>query len=256
MSERYLLFHKKYHVMISSLNFFQPCFRVNGAPSLGWDNTLAYLVLPVLLVVSQFVSMQLMQPKTDNPEQQQANIILKFLPIMIGWFSLNVPSALCVYWIVNNIVTTATTLWIRSTMSMEPVMTSGGGAATAPPPTPSVFSSPPAREKPSGFGSAVVDDSEVKPITKPTMTVVDAEIVTKEDSSAEEETEEEIESGTGMETSASTSSSAPKKVRSYDITYVVFFIVALTNSWFPTEKAWKEGQEKELSQAKEGWYVI
>lgn len=34
----------------------------DGHPPLGWSDTAAYLVLPVLLVVSQFVSMELMKP--------------------------------------------------------------------------------------------------------------------------------------------------------------------------------------------------
>ena len=49
-----------------------------------------YLVLPVLLVASQYVSQQIIspQPKTDDPAQQQSQAILKFLPLMIGFFSL------------------------------------------------------------------------------------------------------------------------------------------------------------------------
>lgn len=35
---------------------------VDGSPPLGWGDTAAYLVLPVLLIASQYVSMQLMQP--------------------------------------------------------------------------------------------------------------------------------------------------------------------------------------------------
>ena len=34
----------------------------DGAPPLGWGDTISYLVLPVLLVVSQYISMQMMQP--------------------------------------------------------------------------------------------------------------------------------------------------------------------------------------------------
>ena len=34
----------------------------DGHPPLGWPDTLAYLVLPVLLVVSQYISAQVMQP--------------------------------------------------------------------------------------------------------------------------------------------------------------------------------------------------
>ncbi|KAL3917158.1 MAG: hypothetical protein SGPRY_006514, partial [Prymnesium sp.] len=82
----------------------------NGAPALGWHDTLAYLVLPVVLVASQYVSTAFLTPKTDDPAQQQSQAILKFLPLMIGWFSLNVPSGLGLYWLVNNVVTTATTV--------------------------------------------------------------------------------------------------------------------------------------------------
>ena len=67
---------------------------VNGAPKFGWADTAAYLVLPVLLVLSQYASMELLTPKSDDPAQAQSQAILKFLPLMIGWFSLNVPSGL------------------------------------------------------------------------------------------------------------------------------------------------------------------
>jgi 60Kd inner membrane protein len=150
--------------------------RVNNVPPLGWDDTLAFLILPVFLVISQFVSMELMQPKTQDPAQQQTNVILKVLPIMIGWFALNVPAALSVYWVVNNIVTTATSLIIRNTMKVEPIKTGGGGAAAAaakPPPT--IFAPPP--QKPAGFGatsaaSPKIPRDAVKPIT-----AIDAEIM-------------------------------------------------------------------------------
>lgn len=34
----------------------------DGHPPLGWSDTLAYLVLPVLLIISQYISVQVMQP--------------------------------------------------------------------------------------------------------------------------------------------------------------------------------------------------
>ena len=36
-------------------------FSQDGHPPLGWSDTLAYLVLPVLLVLSQYISVQIMQ---------------------------------------------------------------------------------------------------------------------------------------------------------------------------------------------------
>lgn len=48
------------------------------------------------------------EQKPDDPAAQ-SQWILKFLPFMVGYFSLNVPSGLGVYWIINNFVTTLTT---------------------------------------------------------------------------------------------------------------------------------------------------
>lgn len=162
--------------------------RVDGVPSLGWGDTICFLILPVFLVVSQFVSMELMQPKTDDPAQQQSNVILKILPIMIGWFALNVPAALSVYWITNNLITTATSLWIRNSMQVEPPKTPGGAATMEAPPQ--IFSPPTTREKPAGFGEVEtpVRKDEVKPIT-----AMDAEIV---------EDDEQDESPQGMSESS------------------------------------------------------
>merc|ERR1719313_2547478 len=89
----------------------------NGfTPPLGWSDTLAYLTLPVLLVVSQYISTAILTPKTDDPAQQQSQAILKFLPLMIGWFSLNVPSGLALYWITNNVFTTCATVLIKASI--------------------------------------------------------------------------------------------------------------------------------------------
>jgi YidC/Oxa1 family membrane protein insertase len=146
---------------------------VDGAPSLGWDDTLSFLILPVFLVISQFVSMELMQPKDQAP--QQGNAILKFLPLIIGWFSLNVPSALCLYWVTNNIVTTASSLIIKNTMKMEPAAASTSSDASAPSKS-DIFAPPPMREKPAGFSSPAVSSDGVKRIT-----AIDAEVVDDED---------------------------------------------------------------------------
>jgi len=161
----------------------------DAGPSLGWDDTISFLILPVLLVISQFLSMELMQPKTDDPAQQQSNVILKILPIMIGWFSLNVPAALCVYWLVNNFVTTGTSLFLRSQTKFEPVSASASAssAATIEPPT-TIFAPP--REKPAGFGGggeASIPRDAVKPITAIDAEVVDAAVDAIQEGGEEED---------------------------------------------------------------------
>jgi len=119
---------------------------VDGAPKFGWHDTACYLALPILLVISQYISTQLLTPKQDttDPNAAQSQAILKFLPLMIGWFSLNVPSGLGLYWITNNVVTTLTTVLIRRSVQMPELgMANGVPAAPAEPP------------KPQGFGGVV-----------------------------------------------------------------------------------------------------
>lgn len=101
----------------------------DGAPPLGWHDTASYLVLPILLVISQFVSQKIISPpQSTDPSQQQTQNILKFIPLMIGWFSLNVPSGLTLYWFTNNIITTAQQVYLRK--QFTPVEVGAGSAGT------------------------------------------------------------------------------------------------------------------------------
>ncbi|KAI3830071.1 hypothetical protein L1987_04204 [Smallanthus sonchifolius] len=96
---------------------------VDGHPPLGWHDTAAYLVLPVLLVLSQYVSMEIMKPpQTDDPAQKNTLLVFKFLPLMIGYFSLSVPSGLSIYWFTNNVLSTAQQVWLRKLGGAKPVV--------------------------------------------------------------------------------------------------------------------------------------
>ncbi|KAJ8421460.1 hypothetical protein Cgig2_005318 [Carnegiea gigantea] len=95
---------------------------VDGHPPLGWFDTVAYLILPVLLVLSQYVSMELMKPPQTDPSQKNSLIVLKFLPLMIGYFALSVPSGLSIYWFTNNVLSTAQQVWLRKLGGAKPVV--------------------------------------------------------------------------------------------------------------------------------------
>lgn len=87
---------------------------VDGHPPLGWSDTAAYLVLPVLLVISQYISVQIMQSSQGNdPNQKTSQALTNFLPLMIGYFALSVPSGLSLYWFTNNILSTAQQVWLQ-----------------------------------------------------------------------------------------------------------------------------------------------
>ncbi|KAL4587665.1 hypothetical protein LXL04_000537 [Taraxacum kok-saghyz] len=101
---------------------------VDGHPPLGWHDTAAYLVLPVLLVLSQYVSMEIMKPpQTDDPTQKNTLLVFKFLPLMIGYFSLSVPSGLSIYWFTNNVLSTAQQIWLRKLGGAKPVVGENAG---------------------------------------------------------------------------------------------------------------------------------
>eukprot|EP00622_Pseudochattonella_farcimen_P000468 FR734968.1.p1 GENE.FR734968.1~~FR734968.1.p1 ORF type:complete len:223 (+),score=25.56 FR734968.1:43-669(+) len=74
-------------------------------PFLGWHDTLAYLSTPVLLFIGQKISIDATSPKPkpdDDPAIKRSQAILKYIPFMIGYFALQVPAALCVYWLTSN----------------------------------------------------------------------------------------------------------------------------------------------------------
>ena len=59
-------------------------------------------IMPIAIVISTYL-MQKMTPSSGmDPKQQQMMTLM--MPLMIGWFSFNLPSGLSVYWIVGNII--------------------------------------------------------------------------------------------------------------------------------------------------------
>ncbi|GAX80476.1 hypothetical protein CEUSTIGMA_g7915.t1 [Chlamydomonas eustigma] len=106
---------------------------VDGHPPIGWSSAAAYLAMPALLIVSQYASMKLMSPPVnkDDPQASQTQAILKVLPLMIGWFSLNVPSGLTLYWFINNILSTAQQVYLKKTTQInipQPVASTSAAA--------------------------------------------------------------------------------------------------------------------------------
>lgn len=108
-------------------------------PSLGWETTLAFCVMPVLLVLGQKLTMTALSPpdlddgrddvdeasmsKEEKEAKDQADTtknVLKFLPLLIGFFSLQVPAALTIYWFTSNGFTLAQSLAVRKYYESNP----------------------------------------------------------------------------------------------------------------------------------------
>jgi YidC/Oxa1 family membrane protein insertase len=103
--------------------------QIDGSwvPSMGWETTLAFLVMPVLLVLGQSFTMSTLQPPPDDsmPQEEREQLektqgFLKFLPLMIGFFSLQVPAGLTIYWFTSNAFTLSQSLLARKYYEANP----------------------------------------------------------------------------------------------------------------------------------------
>eukprot|EP00568_Trieres_chinensis_P001447 CAMPEP_0183293218 /NCGR_PEP_ID=MMETSP0160_2-20130417/1986_1 /TAXON_ID=2839 ORGANISM="Odontella Sinensis, Strain Grunow 1884" /NCGR_SAMPLE_ID=MMETSP0160_2 /ASSEMBLY_ACC=CAM_ASM_000250 /LENGTH=496 /DNA_ID=CAMNT_0025454301 /DNA_START=155 /DNA_END=1645 /DNA_ORIENTATION=+ len=97
-------------------------------PSMGWETTLAFLAMPVILVLGQSFTMSTLTPETDTStmseeEREQfekSQGILKFLPLLIGYFSLQVPAGLTIYWLTSNAFTLTQSLAVKAYYKANP----------------------------------------------------------------------------------------------------------------------------------------
>ena len=96
-------------------------------PSMGWETTLAFLIMPLTLVLLQSVTMStLQQPVDDNMGEEekqtleQSQRIFKFLPLLIGFFSIQVPAGLTIYWFTSNCFTLLQSLGVKAYFAANP----------------------------------------------------------------------------------------------------------------------------------------
>jgi len=100
---------------------------VNNVPSMGWEGTIPFLIMPVVLVLMQSATMSVLSPPEDENQSEEekeqmasTKTLLKFLPLMIGFFSLQVPAGLTIYWFTSNLFTVSQSLAIRGYYAANP----------------------------------------------------------------------------------------------------------------------------------------
>ena len=64
-------------------------------------------------------SFEALEESGDQTTQSTA-IVLRFLPFMLGWFAMNAPAGLGLYWVFNNILTTTSTVTIKKILEKPP----------------------------------------------------------------------------------------------------------------------------------------
>lgn len=87
----------------------------------NWDLAYvgAYIILPILTVVTQILLQKMMTPKDADPQTSSINQAMMFMPLMFGFFAIQVPSGLSLYWVTMNIFS----------MVQQYLMTGWGGLA-------------------------------------------------------------------------------------------------------------------------------
>jgi len=67
----------------------------------------SYLILPILLIISQFVMQRWMTPATPSGDDSQAKMMKQMtyvMTFMFGFFTLQVPAGLTLYWVTSNLL--------------------------------------------------------------------------------------------------------------------------------------------------------
>jgi YidC/Oxa1 family membrane protein insertase len=101
------------------ISWLWPFDPVTHAPPIGWPSAQKYLVLPTLLVVSQYVTSVILPPtqpedgEKENQTAENVKVLTKVLPLFVGYFSLTLPAGMGLYWLANNVFTTATTYYLK-----------------------------------------------------------------------------------------------------------------------------------------------
>lgn len=100
---------------------------IDGHPAMGWETTILYLIMPIILVIGQALTMKVLSPGVDEnasadekEQMEKTQGVLKFLPILIGVFSLQVPAGLTIYWFTSNLYTLTQSLAIRAYYAANP----------------------------------------------------------------------------------------------------------------------------------------
>ena len=70
-----------------------------------------------LLLINHEIVLSIQE--TMDESQAASQQIIQYLPIMFGFFALNVPSGLAIYWVTNTLFSTAATVFIKQQVQTE-----------------------------------------------------------------------------------------------------------------------------------------
>jgi YidC/Oxa1 family membrane protein insertase len=100
-------------------------------PSVGWGTAAAFLVLPVLTVISQIIVQKMMTPPNPDSQQASMNQMMTLMPLMFGFFALQVPQGLTLYWVTSNIFSLIQQYFVTGWGGLKPSPTTAEATAAS-----------------------------------------------------------------------------------------------------------------------------
>ena len=92
-------------------------------PAVGWPTAAAIMVLPILTVISQIAVQKMMTPTNADPQQASMNQMMMLMPFMFGFFAMQVPQGLALYWFTSNIFSLIQQYFITGWGGLKPAST-------------------------------------------------------------------------------------------------------------------------------------
>jgi len=76
----------------------------NPPAGMSWLDVGGYVILPVLTVVTQVIVQKMTTTPSSDPQQGAMNQAMMIMPLMFGFFAVQVPAGLVLYWVTSNLL--------------------------------------------------------------------------------------------------------------------------------------------------------
>lgn len=100
------------------LNLLTPVYGGDNAWKLALAGQVGYMVLPVLVTVTTFLQTLLTTPQGQQEGPQKT--MLYAMPLLFGWFSLQFPTGLSLYYTMSNVIGIVQGWYMRPRAKPEP----------------------------------------------------------------------------------------------------------------------------------------
>jgi YidC/Oxa1 family membrane protein insertase len=111
-------------IMFAMWAVLQVSIELRGAPWVGWIQDLSapdpYYILPVLMVVTQFVQQRMMPAAGADPAQQK---MMMFMPLIMGFIFFSLPAGALLYYVAGTIIGISQQYLTTSIIGAPPVRT-------------------------------------------------------------------------------------------------------------------------------------